>query len=106
MLYPYKLCEKMATDGVSSRFSHVFVDQTQKPTIRHWKLLRLFVESPEGLTLKTLAERLDVTPRTVNRDLVTLQQAGVPLRELIGPHGLKSWILTEKTPGNASRFRA
>lgn len=67
-------------------------------------MIRLLSETPSGLPLKTLAERLDTTTRTINRDLVTLQQAGVPLRELIGAHGLKHWTLSERKPENFSSF--
>ncbi|MGL4594458.1 MAG: helix-turn-helix transcriptional regulator [Thermoguttaceae bacterium] len=72
------------------------MDHSEKPTIRHWKLLRLLAESPQSLPLKELAEHLGVTPRTVNRDLALLQKAGIPLQETIGPHGLKHWFIAEK----------
>ena len=80
-------------------FRDHFVDRTERPTIRHWKLLRLLSESPEGLPLKELAERLGVTPRTVNRDLALFQEAGIPVQETVGPHGLKLWSVAEMEGG-------
>jgi proteasome accessory factor B len=80
------------------------MDKKQTQIVRQWKLIRLLADTPSGLPLKTLAERLDTTTRTINRDLVTLQQAGVPLRELIGAHGLKHWTLSDRKSGNFSSF--
>ena len=80
------------------------MDKKQTQVVRQWKLIRLLSESPSGLSLKTLAERLNTTSRTINRDLVVLQQAGVPLTEQIGPHGLKYWALSEKNPGKFASF--
>ncbi len=76
----------------------------RKQVLRQWKMIRLLAESPNGLSLKELAEKMSVTSRTVNRDLATLQEAGVPLQEQIGPHGLKRWLLTERFPGRPSLF--
>lgn len=76
-------------------FKDNFVDQTQRPTIRHWKLLRLLSESPGGLSLKELAESLNVTSRTVNRDLALFQEVGIPVCETTGQHGLKLWSVSE-----------
>jgi proteasome accessory factor B len=78
------------------------MDNKQTQVVRQWKLIRLLSESP--LPLKTIAERLKTTTRTINRDLATLQQAGVPLTEHIGAHGLKHWTLTDRNPGKLSTF--
>ena len=69
-----------------------------KPTqiTRQWKLIRLLSESADGLTLDAIAEQLDTTPRTVNRDLAMLRDAGLPLLEFAEAHGRKRWKLEER----------
>lgn len=67
--------------------------ESQKQVQRHWKLLNLLRESPDGLTLRQIAERLGVTERTVRRDIVTCIDNGVPLQEQIMAHGEKLWSM-------------
>ena len=68
-----------------------------KPTqiTRQWKLIRLLSETAAGLTLDAIAEQLDTTPRTVNRDLAMLRDAGLPLLEFTKARGRKHWKLEE-----------
>ncbi|MCL2120197.1 MAG: WYL domain-containing protein [Planctomycetaceae bacterium] len=68
----------------------------QKPTQleRQWRLIRLLSETPDGLPLKTLAERLKTTERTIHRDLVELQEAGIQLQEQTQQHGRKYWQMS------------
>ncbi len=47
---------------------------------REWRLLRELQRVPEGRTYRELARALGAAPRTVYRDLRTLQDAGFPLR--------------------------
>jgi predicted DNA-binding transcriptional regulator YafY len=68
----------------------------QTQVMRQWKMIRLLADAPDGMTLKTLAESLQITTRTVNRDLAILQQAGLPLVENTGAHGIKFWQLSKK----------
>ncbi|MDR1959388.1 MAG: helix-turn-helix domain-containing protein [Planctomycetaceae bacterium] len=76
-------------------FKDHLVDKTERPTIRHWKLLRLLSESPEGVSFKDLTERLGITTRTVNHDLVLFQEVGILLQKFIGPHSMKLWSIFE-----------
>lgn len=76
----------------------------QKSALRQWRLIRLLSDSPNGLTLKTLSEKLKVAPRTVNRDLATLRDAGLSLQKRAEAHGLKYWTLTEKNPEQSPVF--
>jgi predicted DNA-binding transcriptional regulator YafY len=47
--------------------------------IRQWQMLRAIESSRFGLTVTELAERFDVTTRTIRRDLDALSMAGFPL---------------------------
>ncbi|MFF2886545.1 helix-turn-helix transcriptional regulator [Paenibacillus sp. NPDC057967] len=53
----------------------------------------LLLQSEGKLTSKQLAERLEVTERTVLRDMEELSSAGVPVYAERGPQG--GWLLTE-----------
>lgn len=47
--------------------------------IRQWRLLHVLESSRHGATIDGLASELDVTTRTIRRDLAALQEAGFPL---------------------------
>jgi len=47
--------------------------------IRQWRLLHALESSRHGATIDGLASELDVTTRTIRRDLAALQEAGFPL---------------------------
>ena len=47
--------------------------------IRQWKLLHALESSRHGATIDALARELDVTTRTIRRDLAALQEAGFAL---------------------------
>ena len=47
--------------------------------IRQWRLLHALESSRLGATIDALADELDVTTRTIRRDLAALQEAGFPL---------------------------
>ena len=46
--------------------------------IRQWKVLHALESSRHGATIDALADDLDVTTRTIRRDLAALQEAGFP----------------------------
>lgn len=54
---------------------------------QHRLIEELRGRAPGFLTVGSLAERLGVSPRTVERDLATLQAAGLPLAHQRGPGG-------------------
>jgi predicted DNA-binding transcriptional regulator YafY len=47
--------------------------------IRQWKMLHALAASRHGTTIPALADELNVTTRTIRRDLTALQEAGFPL---------------------------
>src|SRR5215208_559588 len=47
--------------------------------IRQWKVLHALESSRHGVTIDALANELEVTTRTIRRDLSALQEAGFPL---------------------------
>ncbi len=62
------------------------------PVIRHWKMLKQMAESPMGKGILWLANHLGVCVRTVQRDLATLRQLGVPVHEEVTKYGKKKWL--------------
>lgn len=75
-----------------------------KPIARQWRLLRLLSEASTGLALDALAEKLRVSDRTVHRDLAVLRTAGLPIYEVVGKHGAKTWRLETELFGTGPIF--
>lgn len=68
----------------------------QKPLVRQWTMLTRLSTRHYGMTLQELAQELDVTERTIRRDIGALQEAGFPLEAETMPqeeHGVKRWRL-------------
>src|SRR5262245_35320578 len=61
--------------------------------IRQWKLLHALEASRHGATIAALADDLDVTTRTIRRDLAALQEAGFPLFDEHDDDGKVRWRL-------------
>ena len=59
--------------------------------IRQWKLLHALESSRHGAAIDALAGELDVTTRTIRRDLAALQEAGFPLYDEHGDDGRVRW---------------
>ncbi len=59
--------------------------------IRQWKVLHALESSRHGATIDGLAGDLDVTTRTIRRDLAALQEAGFPLYDERDVDGRVSW---------------
>lgn len=59
--------------------------------IRQWKVLHALESSRHGATIDGLAGELDVTTRTIRRDLAALQEAGFPLYDERDDEGRVHW---------------
>lgn len=61
--------------------------------IRQWKVLHALESSRHGASIDSLARELDVTTRTIRRDLAALQEAGFPLYDSRDDEGRVRWRL-------------
>jgi predicted DNA-binding transcriptional regulator YafY len=61
--------------------------------IRQWKVLHALESSRHGASIDSLAGELDVTTRTIRRDLAALQEAGFPLYDARDDEGRVRWRL-------------
>jgi predicted DNA-binding transcriptional regulator YafY len=61
--------------------------------IRQWKILHAMESSRHGASIDALADQLDVTTRTIRRDLAALQEAGFPLYDERDDDGRVRWRL-------------
>lgn len=61
--------------------------------IRQWKILHALESSRHGATIDALADELDVTTRTIRRDLAALQEAGFALFDERDDSGRARWRL-------------
>jgi predicted DNA-binding transcriptional regulator YafY len=61
--------------------------------IRQWKVLHALESSRHGAAIDALAHELDVTTRTIRRDLAALQEAGFPLYDERDEDGRVRWRL-------------
>lgn len=61
--------------------------------IRQWKVLHALESSRHGASIDGLADELDVTTRTIRRDLAALQEAGFPLYDERDDDGHVRWRL-------------
>lgn len=67
-------------------------DSKLQPLARQWRIVKL-LSGPNGLSLDELARELDVSIKSIRRDLKELREADIPLAESTGPHGKKAWRL-------------
>jgi predicted DNA-binding transcriptional regulator YafY len=63
--------------------------------IRQWSILR-DLEATRGVTIDELAERTEVTTRTIRRDLEALQIAGFPVFDDVDDDGKRRWRLEHR----------
>ena len=61
--------------------------------IRQWKVLHALESSRHGATIDAIADDLQVTTRTIRRDLAALQEAGFPLFDERDEDGRAHWRL-------------
>jgi proteasome accessory factor B len=67
------------------------------PTARQWKLITLLEEAKDGISLKTLTEKLELDERSVRRNLASLKKWGLPIREMTEAHGRKLWQIDKNS---------
>ena len=74
--------------------------------VRQWTLLRALSSRVEGLTIKEMAKELEVSEKTIRRDLETFRSVGFPLQENVGRFGRKRWLLdpSQRAPGLTFAF--
>lgn len=61
--------------------------------IRQWRVLHALESSRHGVSIDALASELEVTTRTIRRDLAALQEAGFPLYDERDADGHVRWRL-------------
>lgn len=72
---------------------------------RQWRLLQAMIARRNGETVAEFAVELQVSEKTVRRDLSLLRKVGFPLNEIVGRKGLKRWKLAaEHGPPAAIRW--
>ena len=59
--------------------------------IRQWKVLHALESSRHGVSIDALASELEVTTRTIRRDLAALQEAGFALYDERDEDGHARW---------------
>ena len=70
----------------------------ESPLIRQWILLKTLASRKYGATVKELSQEAGVSVKTIRRDLEAFQDAGFPLREVVGDFGRKKWHLESAKP--------
>lgn len=64
---------------------------TESPLVRQWLLLKHLSSSADGHTVPGLATEMEVSEKTIRRDLGTLQDAGFPIEAQTGAYGRKTY---------------
>lgn len=65
----------------------------QSALVRQWILLKLLAVRNGGLTISELASEVEVSQKTIRRDLSTFQTVGFPVEESKGEYGRKTYRL-------------
>lgn len=64
---------------------------------RRWRLYQRLSKLPEGETLVELADRFEVSSKTIQRDIATLRAVGLEVVEVAEKFGLKRWRVQPDT---------
>ena len=75
--------------------------QRNRMIVRSWTVLHLIESTPRAL--RELAEELNVTTRTIRRDLEALEEAGFPLYNDRHDDGALRWHLMDGIAAPARR---
>ncbi|GAB4131213.1 helix-turn-helix transcriptional regulator [Thermopirellula anaerolimosa] len=65
----------------------------QAALVRQWTILRILSSRHYGATVRELAAELNVSTKTIRRDLETFALAGFPIEETVVEYGRKRWKL-------------
>ena len=68
-----------------------------EPFRRQWRLYQRLSTFPEGETLADLADRFEVSSKTIQRDIATLRAVGLEVVEVTEKFGLKRWRVEPDT---------
>jgi len=69
---------------------------TGSPLVRQWLLLKTLSSRGQGMTVRELAEEMEVSEKTIRRDLETFLTAGFPIEEELGDFGRKYYRLASR----------
>ena len=61
--------------------------------VRQWLILKTLSARHYGVTVQEMAKELEVTDKTIRRDLETFKTVGMPIDEAVGDHGQKRWSI-------------
>lgn len=64
---------------------------------RQWRLLMSLCSRGTGRTLRDMAEEMQVTQKTIHRDLLLLRRIGFPLQETVSEFGRKHWRIVDQS---------
>ena len=92
-----RLLRRIARDAVAAAWSdEAFVERDmsrQAALVRQWTILRILSARHYGATVRELAAELNVSIKTIRRDLETFALAGFPIEETVVEYGRKRWKL-------------
>ena len=66
------------------------------PLVRQWLLLKTLCTRTNGESVRNLASEMEVSEKTIRRDISTFLDAGVPIEESTGEQGTKHYRLNPK----------
>ena len=66
------------------------------PLVRQWLLLKTLCSRRNGESIRALASEMEVSEKTIRRDITTFLDAGVPIEEWRGEQGTKHYRLDPK----------
>jgi len=66
--------------------------------VRQWLLLKKLCASQSGKTITELSSELEVTAKTIRRDITVFRDAGFPIEESTGSSGRKSYHIPNGVP--------
>lgn len=87
--------------GISKRASKAGLLSLDSPLVRQWILLRTLAARQLGATVRELATELEVSEKTIRRDLEMLASVGFPFESETGEFGRKRWRMAKSwQPGD------